>query len=567
MALSHSIRAAVLVAAFARVGLAGSAAPAQQAAVASTAALSTATSDFAIYLRGAQIGTEQIALARNASGWTITSSGRIGPPLDIVTRSLQIRYDADWKPLELTLDATARGQPLVIHVGVEGTTATTRGNNGGRPIDRTDAIDPDAVLLPNPFFAAYEAVAVRLKAAAPGSTIPVYQGGEPPISIRVGDSQTEQIQTVARRIAARRSHVTLAATAGPELDAEIWADETGRLLRFSVPAQMLEFVRDDLSSVATRRVVISRDGDEQVHVPANGFNLIGTLSKPAGEAGKRLPAVILVAGSGPVDRDETIAGIPVLGQLANALADSGYLVLRYDKRGTGQSGGRIETAGLAEYAEDLRAAITFMANRKAVDPRRLAVVGHSEGGAVALLAAAKDRRVTALALLAATGVTGNDLLMAQQRHLLDRSKLSDADKQAKIDLQKRIHEAVITGKGWDALPAAVRRQVDNAEFQSMLTYDPARIMPDVRQPILIVQGGLDTEVDPSNADRLASLAGARKHPAPFEVARIPGVNHLFVPATTGEVEEYPTLKEKQISTAVASAIAAWLQKTLPASTR
>jgi alpha-beta hydrolase superfamily lysophospholipase len=565
MAWSHSIRAAVLVAAIALVGpavAAPDAGPAQQASVPSTAA-----SDFAVYLRGARIGTEQITLAHNAGGWTITSSGRIGPPLDIVTRSLQIRYDDDWKPLELTLEATARGQALVIHVGVVGTTATTRGNNGGQPIDRTDTIDPDAILLPNPFLAAYEAVAVRLKAAPPGSTIPVYQGGEAPITIRVGDSQTEQIQTAARRIAARRSHVTLAAAAGPGLEAEIWADETGRLLRFSVPAQMLEFVRDDIASVATRRVVISRDGDEQVHIPANGFNLIGTLSKPAGEAGKRLPAVILVAGSGPVDRDETVAGIPVLGQLANALADAGYLVLRYDKRGIGQSGGRTETAGLAEYAEDLRAAITFMADRKAVDPRRLAVVGHSEGGAVAMLEAAKDRHAAALVLLAATGVSGNDLLLAQQKHLLDRSNLSADDKQAKIDLQKRIHEAVITGKGWDALPAAVRRQVDNAEFQSILMHDPARIMPDVRQPILIVQGGLDTQVDPSNADRLASLAGARKRPAPFEVVKIPGVNHLFVPATTGEVEEYPTLKEKQISTAVASAIAAWLQKTLPPPTR
>ncbi len=158
----------------------------------STAAPSTATSDFAVYLRGVQIGTEQIALARNASGWTITSSGRIGPPLDIVTRSLQIRYDAGWKPLELTLDATARGQALVIHVGVAGTTATTHGNNGGGPIDRTDTIDPDAILLPNPFFAACEAGAVRLKTAAPGSTIPAYPGTGPSITIRVGDSQTEQ---------------------------------------------------------------------------------------------------------------------------------------------------------------------------------------------------------------------------------------------------------------------------------------------------------------------------------------------------------------------------------------
>jgi pimeloyl-ACP methyl ester carboxylesterase len=561
--LSHSIRAFVLVAAIAALGAAIESQPgllAQQAAT-----RSTVVSDFVVYLRGAQIGTEQITVTPGA-GWTIASSGRIGPPLDILTRTLLIRYDADWKPLELRLDATARGQALGIHIAVAGTTATTHADNGGKPIDRTDTIEPDAILLPNPFFAAYEAVAVRLKNAEPGSTIPVYQGGLP-LTIRVGDSQTEQIQTVARLIVARRTHVTLASPPAPEMEAEIWADESGRLLRLSVPSQMLEFVRDDIASVATRRVLISRDGDEQVHIPAAGFNLVGTLSKPAGDPGKRLPAIILVAGSGPLDRDETIAGIPVLGQLANALADAGYLVLRYDKRGIGQSGGRTETAGLAEYAEDLRAAITFMAGRKAVDPKRLAVVGHSEGGAIALLAAASDRRDGALVLLAATGVNGNDLLLAQQKHLLDRSSLSDVDRQAKIDLQKRIQEAVITGKGWDALPPTVRRQVDNPEFQSILMHDPARIMPGVRQPILIVQGSLDMQVDPSNADRLAALAGARKHPAPVEVLKIPGVNHLFVPATSGEVEEYANLKEKQISPALASAIVAFLQKNLPAPTR
>ena len=85
----------------------------------------------------------------------------------------------------------------------------------------------------------------------------------------------------------------------------------------------------------------------------------------------------------------------------------------------------------------------------------------------------------------------------------------------------------------------------------------------MRQPILIVQGGLDTQVDPSNADRLADLARARKDAAPVEVVKIPGVNHLMVPATTGEVGEYAALKDKQIGAAVAPSIVAWLQKTLP----
>ena len=136
------------------------------------------------------------------------------------------------------------------------------------------------------------------------------------------------------------------------------------------------------------------------------------------------------------------------GQLANALADAGFLVLRYDKRGVGQSGGRIETAGFAEYAEDLRAAVKFVADRKDVDPKRIAVVGHSEGGAIALVAAARDKRIAALVLMAAVGVSGSDLVLAQQKRLLDRSNLSDADKQATIDLQKQILEAVITARAW-----------------------------------------------------------------------------------------------------------------------
>jgi pimeloyl-ACP methyl ester carboxylesterase len=554
MALSHSIRAAVLVAA--TTSVAGSQTPSP-----------TGTSNFAVFLRGTQIGTEELAVARSADGWTVSSTGRIGAPIDLVTQNLQIQYDPDWKGRELTLDAVVRAQAFGLRISISGTTATTHVNNAGQASDRTDTIAADVVLLPNPFFAAYAAVAARLSTAASGTTIPAYQGAPIPISILVGQSESEKIQTVARLIDARRTRVTLSAMGQPDVEADIWGDEGGRLLRVSVPAQLIEFVRDDVASVSTRRVVISRAGDEPARVPANGFNLIGTIAKPAGAAVKRLPAVVLVGGSGPIDRDGTVANIPVYGQLANALADAGFLVLRYDKRGIGQSGGRIETAGFAEYAEDLRAAVKFVGDRKDVDPKRIAVVGHSEGGAVALVAAAREKRIAALVLLAAPGVSGSDLVLAQQKRLLDRSNLSDEDRQAKIDLQKQIHEAVITGKGGETLPANVRRQIDNAEFSSILTHDPAKIVPKVRQPILIVQGSLDTQVDPSNADRLADLARARKGGAPVEVVKIPGVNHLMVPATTGEVDEYAALKDRQIGEAVAPSIVAWLQKTLPPPSR
>src|SRR5207249_1775364 len=132
-------------------------------------------------------------------------------------------------------------------------------------------------------------------------------------------------------------------------------------------------------------------------------------SKPAKAEAMRRPAVLLVGGSGPTDRDELTFGIPIFGQLADAIADAGFIVLRYDKRGVGMSGGRDEAATLADYADDVRAAIKLLSERKDVDPRRIAVVGHSEGGIVAMLAAAKDKRIAALALVATPGMTGAEL--------------------------------------------------------------------------------------------------------------------------------------------------------------
>lgn len=514
-------------------------------------------SRFLIYLRSVQVGTEESSVVRTPEGWTITGGGRIGPPLDLTTRRIELKYDADWKPRELTLDAIQGSQPTTLHTVVTGTTARNEFTNNVAPGERTDTIAPDALLMPNPFFSPYEALAARLKGAATGARIPVYTAPIGTLTAQVGPSTAEKVQTVARLIEVRRTRVQLVPPTGGALDIEVWGDEEGRLLRLSVPAQGLEVVREDIGSVSTRRVAISREGDEQVRVPANGFSLAGTISRP-GSATGRLPAIVLVAGSGPMDRDETAYGIPIFGQLAGALADRGFLVLRYDKRGVGQSGGRPESATLGDYAEDLRAAVRFMTDRKDVDPRRLAVLGHSEGGAVAMLAAARDGKIKALALVAAIGVTGAELNLAQVSHALSRSSRPDEEKQATLDLQKRIQAAVITGQGWDTIPPALRRQADVPWFNSFLTFDPAKVMTDVRQPLLIVQGELDVQVAPSNADRLEQLANGRKRRAAVKVVKVPGVNHLLVPAKTGEVEEYAALPDRAISPTVPAAVADWL---------
>src|SRR5262249_57493289 len=114
----------------------------------------------------------------------------------------------------------------------------------------------------------------------------------------------------------------------------------------------------------------------------------------AGEGGKLgRAAVILVAGSGSVDRDEVVAGVPIFSQIAEGLADQGFIVLRYDKRGVGQSGGRSERVTIQDYADDLITTVRWLVKRQDIDPKQIAVAGHSAGGAIAMLAAEREDKI------------------------------------------------------------------------------------------------------------------------------------------------------------------------------
>ena len=132
---------------------------------------------------------------------------------------------------------------------------------------------------------------------------------------------------------------------------------------------------------------------------------------------------------------------------------------------------------------------------------------------------------------------------------------------AKADLQARINAAA-TGQGpWDGISNDLRTQADTPWFASYLAFDPAKLMKDVRQPLLIVNGERDTQVPPRHADELATLARARKRQVATEAVRVPGVNHLLVPATTGEVSEYASLSSANVSPDATGAIAKWLTAT------
>lgn len=526
-----------------------------------------------VFIQGRLIGSEQSTVTATADGWIIRGTGRLAAPVDLSTSRFEARYDRAWRPISLEIEGTLRGRPLILRTAFADGKAVTDITQAGQQTRKVDDVSADPVLLPNMYFSAYEALALRLRGMTVPGELKAYIAAQVEIPMRVTATGPERIQTSGRSVSATRFELTLE-NPGKPIQAEAWIDQDGRLLRFRVPSQGLEVAREDIAAVSSRVEQMGRDNDEQVRIPSAGFTLAATISKPAsapkpaapGKAPvQKLPAIILVPGSGPVDRDETVAGIPVFAQLANSLADAGFLVVRYDKRGVGQSGGRDEAATIPDYADDVRAVIEFLRKRKDVDQKGIAVIGYSEGGLAALQAAANagSKKVAAVALLATPGTKGGELVLEQQQHLLDKLKLPEDEKQSRIALQQRIQAAVVSGTGWENIPEAYRAQADTPWFRSVLTFDPVKVINKVDQPIIIIQAERDRQVpSPRHGQLLLDAAEGRKKKPGASLVTIDGANHLFVPAETGDVDEYALLQDKRISTKLIDALVPWLRDTL-----
>jgi alpha-beta hydrolase superfamily lysophospholipase len=523
--------------------------------------------NYLIFLRGTPIGREEMSIRSSPEGVTVSSHGSAAAPLSTVARNAELRYAPDGNPRSYSFEGSINGIDVSLNTTFANGTATTKGLEAGKPVTMTQPIPPKSVVLPSGLFSGFATLSARLTTASVGDVLSAYAIPGTEMPARVVSVSNERMQKSTSLFDVKRFELAFG-SANDEVMVQVTSLPSGELVRVTIPSQALDVLREDIASVSSRADVYSNPGDQPVVIPAAGFNVGATLTMPrsvpdvsASGGGARRPAVVLVSSPDSLDRDSIASGVPAFGQLAGALADAGFVALRYDLRGTGQSGGRTESAGLADYAEDVRTLTKWLSSRKDIDPKRIALIGHDTGAWVALLAASKDKRVAATVSIAAPAAKGVDFVLEQQQLQLERMRTPAADRQAKIALQQRIDSAVLTGKGWEGIAPELRRRADTPWFQSVLAFDPGKVAHDVDEPILIVHGEVDREVPVAHANRLASAARKGDRDS-VTVDIVPGVNHLLQNASTGSLAEYATLSGKGVSPDVVARVVGWLQRTL-----
>lgn len=312
-----------------------------------------------------------------------------------------------------------------------------------------------------------------------------------------------------------------------------------------------------------------------------GITLSGTLTLPA--SNRFAPVVILIAGSGPNDRDETLLGHKPFLVLADHLTRQGIAVLRFDKRGSGKSTGSYETATTQDFARDVRAGIKYLKSRKDVNAKQLGLIGHSEGGLIAPIVAAQSKDVAFTVLMAGPGVNGEKILYEQsrliQKALGAREEMIDLYLQfqkelfaivkkepdlqiAKEQLDKiaQSHVAILEGMQekvtLENLQAQIAR-LNTRWFHYFLTFDPTIALKQMHTPVLVLNGDLDLQV--SSAQNLPVIAKALKESQnrDYKIVELPNINHLFQTCETGSISEYAKIEET-IAPSVLNLISEWI---------
>jgi uncharacterized protein len=357
---------------------------------------------------------------------------------------------------------------------------------------------------------------------------------------------------------------------------------TGRWTQSGVE-QKLDFQRADqlLAQVRPQNPVKPYPyKEEEVTFPNDQahISLSGTLTLPQGPA--PFPVVVLLSDNGPRDRDETIEGHRPFLVLSDHLTRKGIATLRFDKRGGGKSTGNYAEATIEDFAGDAQAAVAYLKTRKDLDPKRIGLIGHSEGGLSAPIVASRSTDIAWLVLLAAPALKGEDILLLQSELIMKVAGIDEEQISRTLDFNKQTYalarqekdpaafetklNELVQSSGMGALvpQATLQAQVRTMAspwFRYLLDYDPLPALQKTRCPVLALNGQKDLQVPPKeNLSRIQkTLQDAGNQDS--QTSEMPGLNHLFQHCPTGSPSEYGAIEETMAPEAL-DAVSRWVLK-------
>lgn len=317
---------------------------------------------------------------------------------------------------------------------------------------------------------------------------------------------------------------------------------------------------------------------EEISFQNGEEHFAGTLTLP--RQTQKSPAIILITGSGGQNRDEEILGFKIFAQISDYLSQEGIAVLRYDDRGVGGSKGKsVDESTTADFAQDVLQAVEYLKTRPEIDPEKIGLLGHSEGGVVAPLAYQNNPEIAFVILMAGTGVNGLEVITEQTKAIMKAQNVPESMIQSTTQLNAEIYKIILAEEGadWDMVekkveeailanfelyPESIRAMVKDTTtfiksqaqqslqrantpwFRYFLSLDPEVALQKVKCPILVLFGELDLQVLPAQneAPILEALKVAGNQDVTVKI--FPKANHLFQEAITGSPNEYAKLEKK-----------------------
>jgi pimeloyl-ACP methyl ester carboxylesterase len=475
--------------------------------------------------------------------------------------------DGQGRPLRHVLQAELGESYSRVEITLAGGRAEVRIEQG--PSTRTLSLElPEGTLLQaNNFIGYFELLLASAPRAADGG-----------IAVELLSSNSVQVFPYrARRVAGAEPEVEGGERLEDSLGQSILLDADGRVLAIELSAQGLAILRSDerpepFTLAPPASAARSADLEvEPVEIRHGEVVLAAEITRRAGAgdgpgAPVRRPALFFVSGSSGQDRHGLSAGIDLgTHEILDRLTREGFLVLRVDDRGVGESRGPTEDLDLDDLIADARACVDFLLARPDVDPERLALLGHSEGGGTAAILAAERPAIAALVLLAATGRPIGEVLLEQNARALDLAGVQGEERTrilAEVEswLERLASDERIAP---DQVPADYHELLAaRAWLASHARQDPRANLARVRCPVLILQGQKDFQVSAERDARLLALALDEAGHEDHELVVFPDLDHLFKRVEGGESQLSDYFERRPIDPAFLDVLVAWLAQRL-----